>query len=160
MTSTRTQGRQMICAFVEHEHEELVAGIDHIHGLAEELTGLPADRTSASIAKVLRWVDETLKPQIAWEESWLFPQIDDRAHTPWVIRLVRFDHLQIAHQSDRLRTDQLPLGHAPSRETVMRVSCDLLSLETLLRANLEREEHFLMPLLDREADRWTPEWRD
>lgn len=160
MSSTTTHGRQMISAFVEHEHEELIAGIHHIHDVAEELAGLPADRMSIAVAKVLRWVDETLKPHMAWEESWLFPQIDDRAHTPWLTRMVRFDHLQIAHQSDRLRIDQLHLGHGPSRETVMRVSGDLIGLETLLRANLEREDHFLVPLLECEADRWTPEWRD
>lgn len=160
MTSTTTLSRQMIWAFVEHEHGELVAGIDHIHDLAEGLAGLPADRMSVAVGKVLRWVDETLKPHMAWEESWLFPQVDDRAHTPWVTRLVRFDHQQITHQANRLSNDQLDLGHGPSRETVMQVSGDLVGLETLLRANLEREDHFLMPLLENEADRWTPEWRD
>lgn len=156
MTSTRTQSRQMVWAFAEHEHEELVAGIDRIHELAEELAGLPADRTSATVAKVLRWVDETLKPHMAWEESWLCPQIDDRAQPSWVTRLVQFDHRQIAHQADRLRTHPSHLDGGPTRETVTQMFRDLLGLETLLRANLEREEHFLMPLLEGDADRWTP----
>ena len=42
----------------------------------------------------------------------------------------------------------------------MQVSGDLIGLETRLRANLGLEDHFLMPLFDLEADRWTPEWRD
>ncbi len=160
MTSTTTQSRQMIWGFVGHEHEELIAGIDRIHDLAGDLSGLSADRRSSAIAKVLCWVDETLKPHMAWEESWLFPQIDDRAHSRWVTRLLRFDHLQIAHQSERLRTYRWHVGHGQSRETVVQVSGDLIGLETLLRANLELEDHFLMPLFDLEADRWTPEWRD
>jgi iron-sulfur cluster repair protein YtfE (RIC family) len=153
MTSTRTHGGKMIWAFVEHEHEELVAGIDRIHVVAEELATLPADRKSASVAKVLRWVNDTLKPHMAWEELWLCPQINDRAQTPWVTRLVRFDHRQIAHQADRLKMHQSHLDNGPSSETIVQVFSDLIGLEALLRANLEREEHFLVPLLEREAGR-------
>jgi len=36
------------------------------------------------------------------------------------------------------------------------VRCDLFGLEALLRANLEREETFLLPLLEREAEEWAP----
>jgi hypothetical protein len=66
---------------------------------------------------------------------------------PWVIGLLRFDHRQIAHQADRLRTYQPNLDHGASSETVVQVFSDLLGLETLLRANLEREEHYLVPML-------------
>jgi iron-sulfur cluster repair protein YtfE (RIC family) len=160
MISMKTQRQPIIAAFLEHEHEELFAGIDRIHELADELCGMPVDRISPRVARVLRWVDETLKPHMAWEESWLFPQVDDRARTPWVTRLVRFDHRQIAQQVECLKTHQSKLDHGSAHEMVVRVSGDLLGLETLLRANLEREDHFLMPLLEGEVDRWTPEWRD
>lgn len=158
MTAIRTAGRQMVCDFVEHEHRELVVGIDHIHEIATELATLPADRKAQSVAKVLRWVDGVLKPHMAWEESWLCPQIEDRALTPWVMSLVRFDHRQITHQADRLRTHQSNLDHGPSRESIMEVLGDLLGLETLLLASLEREEHFLLPMLGREADEGVPAW--
>ena len=160
MTSTSTQGRHEISAFVEHEHEELVAALDGIHRVAEELAGLPADRKAKSIAKVLSWVDETLKPHLAWEESWLCPEIDTRAQTTWVTRLVRFDHRQIADQANRVKAHQSHIDHGPSGKAEAELFGDLLGLETLLRADLEREEQFLMPLLANEADRWTPEWRD
>jgi iron-sulfur cluster repair protein YtfE (RIC family) len=160
MTSTAMQGRHTISSFVEHEHEELVAALDRIHRVAEELHGLPADRKAHSVADALRWVDETLKPHMAWEESWLCPEIDTRAQTTWVTRLVRFDHRQIAHQADRLKANQSHLDRDPSREAEAEVFADLLGLETLLRADLEREEYFLIPLLETEAARWTPEWRD
>jgi iron-sulfur cluster repair protein YtfE (RIC family) len=160
MTSTSTQGLHTISAFVEHEHEELVVALDRIHRMAEELTDLPVDRMANSVAKVLSWFDETLKPHMAWEESWLCPEIDTRAQTTWVTRLVRFDHRQIVHQANRLRAHKSHLDHGPSRETEAEVFGDLLGLETLLRADLEREEHFLIPLLETDAGRWTPEWRD
>ena len=160
MTSTSTQARHTISAFVEHEHGELVAALDHIHQVAEELASLPADRQAGSVAKVLAWVDETLKPHMAWEESWLCPEIDTRAQTTWVTRFVRFDHRQIARHARRLQEHQSHLDHGPSHETKVELFEDLLGLETLLRADLEREEHFLIPLLEAEADRWPPDWRD
>ena len=42
----------------------------------------------------------------------------------------------------------------------MTLIADLSGLEALLRANVEREERFLLPLLESEAERWEPEWRD
>ena len=50
-------------------------------------------------------------------------------------------------------------SHFPSQDTVTLVA-DLSGLEALLRANVEREERFLLPLLESEAERWAPEWRD
>ena len=160
MTSTSIQDRHEVSAHVEHDHEELVAALDSIHKAAEELAGLPVHGKANSIAKVLSWVDETLKPHLAWEESWLCPEIDTRAQTTWVTRLVRFDHRQIADQASRVKAHQSHLERGPSREAEADLFGDLLGLEMLLRADLEREEHFLIPLLANEADRWTPEWRD
>ena len=71
-----------------------------------------------------------------------------------------FDHRQIADQANRVKAHQSQLDRGPSREAEAELFGDLLGLETLLRADLEREEHFLIPLLANEADRWTPEWRD
>ena len=160
MTSTNTQAGHTISDFVEHEHEGLAAALDRIHQVAEELAGLSADRKANSVANVLDWVDATLKPHMAWEESWLCPEIDARAQTTWVTRLVRFDHRQIAHQANRLKAHTSNLAHGSSSEMEAEVFEDLLGLETLLRADIEREEHFLIPLLETDADRWTPEWRD
>jgi hemerythrin-like domain-containing protein len=159
MTMTGTDGREMVQTFVEHEHEELAAGIGRIHDLETDLAGLSVDQKSARIARVTRWVDEVLKPHMTWEESWLFPQIDDRAQTPWATRLVRFDHRQILDQAERLHADAGLYGHGRTAEAT-RLIADLAGLEALMRANIELEERFLLPLLQRDADRWTPEWRD
>jgi iron-sulfur cluster repair protein YtfE (RIC family) len=160
MTASATGGRQMIRSFVDHEHEELVGGIDRMHEVACRLPVLPAPQVTARIDGVLRWVDQTLKPHMAWEETWLFPTIDVRAQTRWATRLVRFDHRQITQQAEHLMSHRLRLQHGPSAEALDEVRSDLFGLEALLRANLEREEAFLLPLLEREADAWTPEWRD
>lgn len=159
MAIASADGRQVIRTFVEHEHEELATAIDGIHELGESLTTMPVDQRSGGIRKVLHWIDSDLKPHMAWEESWLFPQVDCRAGTPWATRLVRFEHRQIATVADRLDGHCAPGTRLPSSETSTIVA-DLAALEALLRAHIEREERFLLPVLESEADCWVPEWRD
>ena len=160
MTATTIDGREAVLSFVEHEHDELSAGIERIHDVACGLSDLPASEMLVEVGHVLRWVDETLRPHMAWEESWLFPQIDQRAHTPWATRLVRFDHRQISRQAEQVSTHRLDVRHGPSGSAAAQLRCDLLALEALLRANVEREEQFLLPLLETPDDHWTAEWRD
>lgn len=160
MTAIEAEGRQMIRSFVDHEHEELLTGIDHLHELAWNLPNLSIGQLSTRLWNVMHWVDETLQPHMAWEEMTLFATIDDRAQTRWATRLVRFDHRQIAKQAERLRIHRSELDHGPSGDAITEVRCDLFALEALLRADLEREETFLLPLIERESEAWLPEWRD
>jgi iron-sulfur cluster repair protein YtfE (RIC family) len=159
MTSTAIDGQEAVHAFVKHEHDELAAGIDRMHEVACDLTTLPASEVLVRVGNVLRWVDETLRPHMAWEETWLFPQIDERARTPWATRLVRFDHRQISRQAERVGTHRLDVRHGPAARAAGELRCDLLALEALVRANLEREERFLLPILETPGEPWNPEWR-
>ncbi len=147
MTQARTTGEEVMRSFIQHEHRDLASGIDHIHETACELASLPADRMSDRILQVSRWVDDVLKPHMRWEESWLLPQVDHRSHTPWLARLVLFDHRQIARRAEALGPDRIRLTHGPEHEATAETRCDLFALEALLRAHLEREEQFLLPLL-------------
>jgi iron-sulfur cluster repair protein YtfE (RIC family) len=151
MAPSSTDGKQVIRSFVEHEHEELRPGVDRIHEAACELNSLPADQMSAHVAGVLHWVERTLKPHMAWEESWLYPQIDDRARTPWATRLIRYDHQQILRRAERLESSRVHLEHGPAHEASIEARSDLFALEALVRAHIEREERFLLPLLDGDA---------
>ena len=159
MTGVSTDGRQAIQTFAAHEHEELAAGIGRIHELSEELATMPVDQRAASIRRVLHWIDADLKPHMAWEEYWLFPLIDARAHSPWATQLVRLDHQQIAEQAERLHAHAACGGNLPSKQTVTLVA-DLSGLKALLRANVEREERYVLPLLQPDDDRSEPEWRN
>jgi iron-sulfur cluster repair protein YtfE (RIC family) len=160
MTTLEAGSRTVIRSFVEHEHQELVAGIDHIHEVACELPKLSVNQMSVQVGSVLRWVEGTLKPHMTWEEQWLFPTIDERAQTPWATRLLRFDHRQIAQQAERISSHRAALAHGPTGEATTQMRSDLFALEALVRANVEREESFLLPLLELEAERWTSEWHD
>jgi hemerythrin HHE cation binding domain-containing protein len=160
MTALATDGRRMIRSFVDHEHRELAVGITHLHEVACELPMLSGADASTGVRSVLRWVDETLQPHMAWDDTWLFPSIEDRAQTHWATQLVRFDHRQISRRAERLRTHWSTSDGVQSGEAIDEIRCDLLALEALLRANLEREETLLLPLLEEEAEEWIPEWRD
>ena len=149
MAATTTDGRQAIRSFVEHEHTDLAGGIDRIHETACVFTSLSTGEQSTRILAVLHWVEGTLKPHMAWEETWLYPQIDDRARTPWATRSIRYDHRQIARRAERLSADRLALARGRTQSASLETTADLFSLEALLRAHVEREEDLLLPLLER-----------
>jgi hemerythrin-like domain-containing protein len=143
-----TGGAQAVWAFAEHEHRDLVRGINRIHDVANEIGRRPMPELSVHLLDVLRWVDDSLEPHIAWEEAWLYPSIDARTGTPWATRAARFDHLQLREMAARLRADQHleSVGRSEDRQTETR--CHLFGLEALVRAHIEREERFLIPLLE------------
>jgi iron-sulfur cluster repair protein YtfE (RIC family) len=140
-----------VWAFTEHEHRELVRGIDRIHEVACEVGGWVTPEQSVRVLDVLAWMDHELEPHVSWEESWLYPEIDARTGTPWATRAARFDHGQIRDMAARLRADQHLLLQDPAPERLPELRCHLFGLEALLRAHFEREERFLIPLLADDA---------
>jgi iron-sulfur cluster repair protein YtfE (RIC family) len=143
-----TIGTQAVWAFAEHEHRDLVRGINRIHDVACEIGHRPSPALSVDVLGVLRWLDITLEPHIAWEEAWLYPEIDGRTGTPWATRAARFDHQQIREMAARLRADQSVLSSHPSSDQQAETRCHLFGLEALVRAHIEREERYLIPLLE------------
>jgi hemerythrin-like domain-containing protein len=137
-----------VWAFAEHEHRDLARGINRIHEVACEVGRLPVTELSARLDGVLQWLEGTLEPHIAWEESWLFPEIDAQTGTPWATRAARFDHRQLREMAARLHADQLLLRGHEAGDQRAEVRCNLFSFEALVRAHIEREERFLIPLLN------------
>ncbi len=142
-----TPGMPAVWAFEEHEHRELVHGINRIHDIACESGYRPSLELSLHVLDVLEWIDGVLTPHVAWEEGWLYPEIDTRLGTPWATRAARFDHRQVRDLARRLHADQARLTGASSSEQIAEIRCHLFGLEALLRAHIEREERFLIPLI-------------
>jgi len=113
----------------------------------EEIGQRPKVELSVDLLSILAWLDGTLGPHIAWEEGWLYPEIDARIGTPWATRAARFDHQQVRVMAARLREDQHLLSRRETGDPQVETRCHLFSLEALLRAHIEREERFLIPLL-------------
>jgi len=140
-------------AFAEHEHRDLVQGINHLHDIACGIGRTPTPHIRLQVLDLLRWIDSTLEPHVAWEEGWLYPEIDARSGTPWTTRGARFDHTQIRELVHQVRRDREQLGTVDDHHEHDELRCHLFGLEALLRAHIEREERFLIPLLEEPA--WT-----
>jgi iron-sulfur cluster repair protein YtfE (RIC family) len=138
---------QAVWAFAEHEHRDLIRGLNQIHEVACEINAWVLSELSTHVLGVLSWLDHALEPHIAWEETWLYPEIDARSGTSWATRSARFDHQQIRELVSRLREDQTALDTADARESLSELRCHLFSLEALLRSHIQHEERFLIPLL-------------
>jgi hypothetical protein len=149
--TTATIGAPGVWAFAEHEHRDLIRGINRIHDVACEIGRRPAFELSTHIVGVLGWHDSVLAPHIRWEESWLYPQIDRLTGTPWATRSARFDHQQIREAATKVRMDERALAAAGGLDVQADVRCHLFGLEALLRAHVEREERFLIPLLNEDG---------
>jgi hemerythrin-like domain-containing protein len=139
--------------FVEHEHQELLPGIDRLHAVGRMVGTVTSDDLSIALSDVIRWIESVLEPHAAWEDAWLYPEIAVRAGTPWATRLMTFEHLQIRELTRKLANDREGLRADPTGDRLMEVRAHLFGLEALLRAHVEREERFLIPLLDDEPVR-------
>ena len=143
-----TQAFEAIRAFGEHEHRDLAWGLGRIHEAGSSIgTGTHVE-TRHAIRDIVAWAAMTLEPHIAWEEAWLYPQIELLTRTPWSTRAARFDHRQIAAFVARLRVGEATAAHALTPATANELRCDLFGLEALLRAHIDREEQLLLPVLD------------
>jgi iron-sulfur cluster repair protein YtfE (RIC family) len=147
----RTGAPHALWAFTEHEHRELARGVDRIHDVACAIGGWVQPDLGGRLLEVLGWLERDLEPHIAWEESWLYPQLEARTGSPWVTRFARFDHHQIRDMAARVEADQQRLREDGASGRLLELKCHLFGLEALLRAHLEREERYLIPLLEEEA---------
>lgn len=143
-----TRAPHAVWAFTEHEHRDLVRGINQIHDVACEIGRRPRGELSVRLIDVLHWVDRELEPHIRWEESWLYPEVDARTGSPWATRAARFDHQQIRAAAERVRTDQQKLDTEGTVDRMVETRCHMFGLEALVRAHIEREERYLIPLLE------------
>ena len=139
-----------VWSFAEHEHLDLVRGIQRIHDTACQVGSLPRTELSVDLIDIGHWIDGTLEPHIAWEESWLYPEIDARTDGPWATRAARFDHRQIRGVATEIRADQGALRSGAASDQA-EIRCHLFSLVALVRAHIEREERFLIPILAEEV---------
>jgi hemerythrin-like domain-containing protein len=145
---TTAADAQAVWAFTEHEHRDLARGLNQIHDVACEIGRRATPNLSVDVLGVLHWLDTTLEPHAAWEEAWLYPQLDTLTGTPWATRSARYDHQQIRDMGARLRADQHNLANGVTGDDHAEVRCHLFALEALLRSHIDREERFLIPLLN------------
>ena len=137
--------------FVEQEHREIARGIGRIQEVAELAGSLAARDLSASLRSLVRWLETSLAPHVAWEDQWLYPKLVDRVGSEWPATLMRFEHAQIRRAIVAVEMDLEGLRHEPEHRQLIQLRADLYSLDALIRAHLEREDQFLLPALESPA---------
>jgi iron-sulfur cluster repair protein YtfE (RIC family) len=143
-----TQEFEAIRAFGEHEHREILWELGRIHEAAGEV-GLGSHiEARRAVREVIAWLARTLEPHMAWEDTWLYPQLELITGTSWSTRMARFDHVQIGSLIARLREDEAVTAHSITPASTRELGADLLALEALLRAHIDREEQLLLPVLE------------
>lgn len=135
-------------AFVENEHRELASGLDRIHHVGTLVGTTPPRDLTYELLQVLSWIERVLEPHASWEETVLYEKIDQRAGTVWATKLMRYEHQQIRLLGRRLEQDRETLLHETTHDELGELRGRLFAFEGLIRAHLEREEVFLIPLLD------------
>ncbi len=134
--------------FAALEHHDLSLGLVHIAETIEQSTDLTSDQLWHRLHTALGWLQRELRPHMAWEDTWLYPQLDELAGTTWATRSSRCEHHQIEALIAALETDSVRwLGHVTPR-TNAEVIAHLSATRAVIAAHLEREERLLMPLLD------------
>ena len=135
-------------SFARNEHYELRAGVDAIHDTANELGWTSNQQTAAAIGRVRNWVQTVLVPHAAWEDAVVYPEIERRTQTEWSVKQARYEHYQIERAAGQLTAD-IDVLHGPvTHEQACEIRSHLIALETLLRSHMEREELFLLPVID------------
>lgn len=138
--------------FEAQEHRDLALGLSHIDDTIGRASELGSEGLWARLHDTLRWLDRDVRAHMAWEDRWLYPQIDEIAGTPWATRSPRLEHRQIETMIASLEADSARwLGHATPR-TCAEVVQHLGAIRAIMTAHLEREERLLLPLLDDPTD--------
>jgi hypothetical protein len=133
--------------FAASEHRDLAAGLAYVGETVERSTELSSTELWARLQHTLVWLEHDLKPHLTWEESFLYPQLDGLAGTPWATKSPRFEHRQIEAVISALASDSARwLGRSTPR-TDADVVAHLSAIGALIAAHIEREERFLLPLL-------------
>jgi len=134
-------------SFARHEHRELRRGLNQIHDAAGELGKSSNQRAAAQIGQVRDWVQTVVVPHAAWEDAVVYPEIERRTHTDWSVKQARYEHIQIERAASKLADDIDTLSEPVNHQAACEIRGHLLALEALLRAHVEREEMFLLPVL-------------
>lgn len=134
--------------FAAQEHRDLAVGLANIGETIERSSQLTSSELWARLHRALGWLERELKPHFTWEDTLLYPQLDELAGTPWATKLQRFEHRQIKALIAALESDsERWLGRSTPR-TDAEVVAHLSAIRALITAHMEREERFLLPLLE------------
>ncbi len=139
----RIEGR-----IIHEEHQRLRTGLAALEQTITDAYRLSRPELSDRVHRALEWIRRDLLPHAAWEDAWLYPQLDREAETPWATRILRFEHQQIGEIAAGLEGDAQELRGRWSLELAFRVVARVASLHCIVAAHVAQEERFVLPVLD------------
>ena len=80
---------------LEHEHQRVRAGLANLQEAIARAHAVTRVEAIDGAVRTIGWLRRDLLPHAAWEEAWLYPQLDALAQTPWATRALRLEHEQI-----------------------------------------------------------------
>ena len=132
---------------VEREHQALRGGLAQLQSTIDEAHRLTSTELAERVARTTSWLHREVLPHAAWEEAWLFPNIDHATGSPWTTRGLRVQHEQIRELAGALEQASV-MAHAHwAPEILSRLVAAMARLDALLSAHLAQEELSVLPLL-------------
>ena len=123
-----------------HEHEELLAHIEHLGQAARELPRLDSEERRVLVGRILEFLRGTLVPHAKAEEEVLYPE--------WA-SLVGFDDAAVPmvhdHEAIVARIERLEQADADQVDTLQEL---LYGLYALIEVHFRKEEDIQLPVFD------------
>jgi hemerythrin-like domain-containing protein len=143
--------------FARHEHDELRDGLDQLMVAARAVMSTACPDIAPRVRPIEVWLTKVLIPHVVWERAVIFPEVDDLSGNVWPTAVMAFDHMQIERAARVIEREVVDLsGRTATSDDRAQVYEHVIGLEALIRAHLEREDEFLLPILDGQFPRTRP----
>lgn len=128
------------------EHVGIKKELAKVDKWAQDLSKKSASEQKQSMAKIVSFFAEHIKPHAKWEEEKLYPAVDKRASQgPHVFtETMRYEHRIVGRWIEDLAIESKKQN--PNAQEFVRKTHRLLGL---IEAHFELEEEVLLPILDR-----------
>lgn len=131
-------------------HAEIQVHLEHLDGMVGSLEGATAEQQRRTMAFVVRFLTEHILEHARWEESRLYPLVDEKAGRqgePFTASM-RYEHGIIGRAIADL--DALAQAEELDGRAFARAADGTLRI---IAAHFEKEEEVFLPLLDRTMTR-------
>ena len=133
---------------LDQEHRTLRVGISNLQEAIGRAHGMSRTDAIDRVVRTLAWLRRDVLPHAAWEEAWLYPNLDAAAGTPWATQALRFQHEQIREVAAALEREFATAEIRWGAEEAFQLVVALTRVEALLSAHLAQEQWFVGPLLE------------
>ncbi|HEX8025127.1 MAG TPA: hemerythrin domain-containing protein [Candidatus Limnocylindrales bacterium] len=132
----------------EDEHRRIRAGVAALQETINDADRLGQLDAVERVTRIVIWLRRDLLPHAAWEEAWLYPQLDRDTGSAWTTRALRIEHRQIRELAGRLDVALEELHAHWNHRVLIALVAAMARLDAVLSAHLVQEDWFVLPLLD------------